>query len=73
MILASVTRSIVFNEPVVNDNTFKGEECPQIAEQEDVTITTPVELLLEGLDFNSDLKATLRFTELNDDSQVTHC
>jgi len=66
-----LTRSIEFNQPVINSNTFKGDECPQVAEQEDVTITTSVELLLEGLDFNSDLKATLRFTELNDDSQVT--
>jgi len=56
---------------VINNRISEGEQCPRVAEQEDVTITTPVELLLEGLDFNLDLKATLRFTELNDDSQVT--
>jgi len=67
----NISRSFLFNEPVINDRTFEGEQCPRVAEQEDVTITTPVELLLESLDFNSDLKATLRFTELNDDSQVT--
>lgn len=65
----SFDQSLYINEPI--SNTYVFEKCPVVFAQNDLSIQIPVEVLLEGTDMNADVKATIRFKQLNDSFPLT--